>query len=198
MQGRPSPRAITAAWLVMPPRSVSTALAACMPRMSSGWFRGAPGCKARRAPPWPAPRRRKDDPAARRTGAGRNASISRSRGAFGIDLRVQSSFSARGSTRRIASSRGITPSSQAKQQCGCGPRRALNPERVEHIELAVIQREFDLHLFAQLFAAVSPCFSAPRKDRGIVLPATARDRHGSGKAPRAHRTTPRGPDFATR
>ena len=35
-QGRPSPRAITAAWLVMPPRSVSTAAAECMPRISSG------------------------------------------------------------------------------------------------------------------------------------------------------------------
>ena len=35
-QGRPSPRAITAAWLVMPPRSVSTAAAECIPRISSG------------------------------------------------------------------------------------------------------------------------------------------------------------------
>ena len=34
--GRPSPRAITAAWLVMPPRSVSTATDECMPRISSG------------------------------------------------------------------------------------------------------------------------------------------------------------------
>ena len=35
-QGRPKPRAITAAWLVMPPRMVRTATAAFMPRTSSG------------------------------------------------------------------------------------------------------------------------------------------------------------------
>ena len=35
-QGSPMPRAITAAWLVMPPRMVRTPRAACMPRMSSG------------------------------------------------------------------------------------------------------------------------------------------------------------------
>ena len=36
IHGRPMPRPITAAWLVMPPRSVKTARAACIPRMSSG------------------------------------------------------------------------------------------------------------------------------------------------------------------
>ncbi len=36
IQGRPIPRPITAAWLVMPPLSVKTAFAACMPRTSSG------------------------------------------------------------------------------------------------------------------------------------------------------------------
>src|ERR687889_516898 len=35
-QGRPMPRATTAAWLVMPPRVVRMPLAACMPWMSSG------------------------------------------------------------------------------------------------------------------------------------------------------------------
>ena len=35
-QGRPRPRPITAAWLVIPPRTVRTALAACIPRISSG------------------------------------------------------------------------------------------------------------------------------------------------------------------
>ncbi len=35
-QGRPIPRATTAAWLVMPPRVVKMPLAACMPWMSSG------------------------------------------------------------------------------------------------------------------------------------------------------------------
>ncbi len=35
-QGRPMPRATTAAWLVMPPRVVKIPLAACMPWMSSG------------------------------------------------------------------------------------------------------------------------------------------------------------------
>ena len=34
--GRPSPRPITAAWLVTPPRMVNTAAAACIPRISSG------------------------------------------------------------------------------------------------------------------------------------------------------------------
>ncbi len=35
-QGTPRPRPITAAWLVMPPRSVKTPAAECMPRISSG------------------------------------------------------------------------------------------------------------------------------------------------------------------
>ncbi len=35
-QGRPMPRATTAAWLVMPPRAVRMPRAACMPWMSSG------------------------------------------------------------------------------------------------------------------------------------------------------------------
>ncbi len=35
-QGRPMPRATTAAWLVMPPRAVTMPRAACMPWMSSG------------------------------------------------------------------------------------------------------------------------------------------------------------------
>src|SRR5207248_2156195 len=35
-QGRPMPRATTAAWLVMPPRVVRMPFAACMPWMSSG------------------------------------------------------------------------------------------------------------------------------------------------------------------
>ncbi len=35
-QGRPIPRATTAAWLVIPPRAVRMPVAACMPWMSSG------------------------------------------------------------------------------------------------------------------------------------------------------------------
>ena len=35
-QGRPMPRATTAAWLVMPPRAVKIPAAACMPWISSG------------------------------------------------------------------------------------------------------------------------------------------------------------------
>ena len=35
-QGSPSPRPITAAWLVIPPLSVKTPAAACIPRISSG------------------------------------------------------------------------------------------------------------------------------------------------------------------
>ena len=35
-QGRPMPRATTAAWLVVPPRMVRTPSATCMPWMSSG------------------------------------------------------------------------------------------------------------------------------------------------------------------
>ena len=110
-QGKPRPRPITAAWLVTPPRSVTTATAECIPRISSG----------------PVSRRTKTAASPRAAQACASDAVktilpvaapglaaipfaNTVRAAVGATWRCNSSDKALGSTRISASSRGITPS----------------------------------------------------------------------------------------
>ena len=110
--GRPRPRAITAAWLVMPPRTVSTPRAACMPRMSSGlvssrtriaassWAAAACAASAvKTMRPRAAP------------GLAARPVVKTSRGAVGSICGWRCSIRLVGSTRSSASSRVIAPAS---------------------------------------------------------------------------------------
>ena len=111
MQGSPRPRPITAAWLVMPPRSVSTATAECMPRISSG-------AVSRRTRMQGSPRAAwacavAEEKAMRPVAAPGEAAMPRattSRAPRGSTWGCRSSLSARGSTRSSASSRAMIPS----------------------------------------------------------------------------------------
>ena len=109
--GRPSPLPITAAWLVTPPRSVRTATAACIPRISSGPVsrrtktaassRAAQACAAEAVNtilPVAAP------------GLAEIPLANTLRFASGATCLCSSSDKAFGSTRMSASSREITPS----------------------------------------------------------------------------------------
>ena len=110
-QGRPMPRATTAAWLVMPPRAVTMPRAACMPWMSSGdvssrtrmtaspsWFMRSASSASNTILPVAAP-----------GDAGRPAATTW-RSALGSRVGCSSWSSAEGSTRLTASSSEITPS----------------------------------------------------------------------------------------
>ena len=111
-QGRPMPRATTAAWLVMPPRQVTIPRAACMPWMSSGEvssrtrITASPSSAMRSASlAW-----NTILPVAAPGEAGRPAAIT-SRIAPGSMAGCRSWSSEAGSTRVTASSRVISPSS---------------------------------------------------------------------------------------
>ena len=110
-QGSPRPRPITAAWLVMPPRAVTTASAACMPRISSGVvsrrtrMQGSPRAALACASSAVSTIRPVAAP-----GLAAMPRTMRSRGASAAICRCSSADSALGGTRRIASSREITPS----------------------------------------------------------------------------------------
>ncbi len=104
-QGRPMPRATTAAWLVMPPRAVTMPRAACMPWMSSGEVSSRTRMTA--SPFWP--RRSASSasktilPVAAPGEAGRPAATT-VRAALGSSVGCSSWSSAAGSTRLTASS----------------------------------------------------------------------------------------------
>ncbi len=106
------PRATTAAWLVMPPRAVTTPRAACMPWMSSGEvssrtrMTASPAVPSRSA----SPASNTILPTAAPGDAFRPVAIT-SRGAFGSMVGCSSWSRDSGSTRPIASSREIRPSS---------------------------------------------------------------------------------------
>ena len=111
MQGSPSPRAITAAWLDMPPRSVSTATEACIPRMSSGSVsrRTSTQDSSRAAAAWAAAAEKTMRPVAA-PGLAAMPRVIRSRGARGSTWWCRRSVSARGWTRITACSGGMMPS----------------------------------------------------------------------------------------
>ena len=112
----------------MPPRTVSTPAAACMPRISSGpvstraRIAGVPAAAACSA----ASGAKTSGPEAAPGEAG-NPLASRSRGAPGAMVGCRWSSSSRGSVRRIAARRSIAPSSASStlmRSAARGPRRA--------------------------------------------------------------------------
>ena len=110
-QGRPMPRATTAAWLVMPPRAVTMPRAACMPWMSSGEVSSRTRMTA--SPSWlirsASSASKTILPVAAPGEAGRPAATTE-RLAFGSRVGWSNWSSADGSTRDTASSSEITPS----------------------------------------------------------------------------------------
>ena len=110
-QGKPRPRPITAAWLVTPPRSVSTATTECIPRISSGPVsrRTNTAASPRAALAWASEAVKTIFPVAA-PGLAAIPLANTVRGALGATCRCNSSDNAFGSTRINASSRGMIPS----------------------------------------------------------------------------------------
>ena len=151
-QGRPRPRAITAAWLVMPPRSVRTPDGGVHPAHVLG-RRLAPdedaglAARSRRLR-----RRRRRRPAARPPRRGSPRCLARPRRAApaGSVCRCSSSDSSRGATRSTASSRGITPSSASATAIRTAARLDRCTRTASRMQSRpFVQRELDLHLLAQ-------------------------------------------------
>ena len=123
-QGTPKPRAITAAWLVMPPRSVSTPAAEFMPRISSGSVSRRHRIHASPRAAWACAAA--EENTIRPVAAPGEAAIplaSTSRGARGSTWGCNSSVRLRGSTRKMASFWLMMPSS-AKATAMRRPARA--------------------------------------------------------------------------
>ena len=106
------PRPITAAWLVIPPRSVNTPAAACMPRISSGLVsrRTKIHASPRAACAWAVRASNTILPLAA-PGLAATAVAKTSRFASGSICLCNNSPSARGSMRMSASCCGMIPSS---------------------------------------------------------------------------------------
>ena len=130
MQGRPMPRAITAAWLVVPPRSVRTPTDACIPRTSSGTVsrRTRMQASSRAAKAWAAAAVKTIRPVAAPGLALMPRAIT-SRGALGSTCWCSRSARARGSTRITASDSGMMPS-RARATAMRTPARDVRCTRV--------------------------------------------------------------------
>ena len=145
-QGRPRPRAITAAWLDMPPRTVSTPRAACMPRMSSGLVsrRTRIVASSWAAAAWAASAVKTTWPVAA-PGLAARPLAKTSRGAAGSICGWRCSIRLRGSMRSRASLRVMAPAwtrSTAMRTAARPVRRTGTASRID--DLAVFHREFKL------------------------------------------------------
>ena len=144
-QGTPRPRAITAAWLDIPPRTVRTPRAACMPRMSSGLVSvrtrmvGSP----RAAAAWAASAVKTTRPVAAPGLAARPVAKT-SRGAAGSICGCRCSIRLRGSMRSSASLRVMAPAcAEVDGDAHGGAAGAADRHGVEDGERAVLDGELD-------------------------------------------------------
>ena len=142
------PRATTAAWLVMPPRAVRMPAAACMPWMSSGLVSMRTRMTSR---PWRLQRLGlvgvEHDLAGGRAGRGRQAGRdARACSASGSMVGCSSWSSAAGSMRITASSLrdDALVGAGRRRSCSAAARGALARARLQHPELAVLDRELDV------------------------------------------------------
>ena len=148
------PRPITAAWLVMPPRSVSTAWAACIPRISSG--DGFAAHQDTRLAPCGTGLRIigvEHDLARRGTGAGGNTAPDQIALGARIDLPVQQfGQGARLHPHQRFLARDDALVGQRHGDTHGSPRRPRHPHTVQNKQLSVRDHKFHLHLGAQFNA----------------------------------------------